>query len=391
LPTLLACIYKQSASDTSCRDVEDWVALRLPANDSANAGDDFCEARKRLPEALFARAFAHLGALAADPASSKVFIVDGTGLTLPRSAANFLAFGTPHGKARLPGARLLLLTDAHSGALAHADLTGCHEGEMRQFLRCLKAVPRGTTIVGDRQFSSYLAFHEMTELGINAVMNLNVSRKPVHIERLSEDDEIHVWQRPKPKSSAFGERIKELPPLMRVRVVHAVVERKGYRTTNIRIATNLLDATRWPPAKIVELYDLRWRIENDIRDLKLRHGLTMLSCKSEDTVRKEVWSALIACNAIRVMQTKSGKCPRSLSHERCRTIILEACSQMAQALTTCLPMLHERLLKRIAQCRLKRQERPPCPRALIRNPIADYPILYRSREQWYAHYLSGPT
>jgi len=389
LPTLLACIYKQLATGISCRDVEDWVALRLPANDSANAGDDFCEARNRLPDALFARAFAHLGALAANPASPKVWLVDGTGLTLPRSAANFQAFGKPHGKARLPGARLLLLTDAQSGALAHADLVGCHEGEMRQFLRCLKAVPRGTTIVGDRQFCSYLAFHEMTERGINAVARLNVSRKPIHIQRLSEGDEIHIWRRPEPQSSAFGERIRELPSLMRVRVVHAKVERKGYRTVNISIATNLLDATRWPPNRIIELYALRWRIENDIRDLKLRHGLAMLSCKSENTVRKEVWSALIACNAVRVMQTKTGQCPRSLSHERCRAIILEACSQMAQALTTCLPMLNQRLLKRIGRCRLTKQERPPCPRALIRNPNADYPFLHRSRKEWYAHYLAA--
>ena len=303
LPTLLACIYKQLAAGTSCRDVEDWVASRLPPTDSTNAGDDFCEARKRLPESLFARALAHLGALASDSALPKVWLVDGTGLTLPRSAANFEAFGKPHRNSSFPGARLLLLTDAQSGA--------------------------------------------------------------------------------------FGERIRELPSFMRVRVVRVGIERKGYRPVNISIATNLLDAAQWPPSKIIELYALRWRIENDIRDLKLRHGLAMLSCKSEDTVRKEVWSALIACNAVRVMQSKTGQCPRSLSHERCRAILLEACSQMAQALTTCLPMLNKRLLKRIAQCKLKRQERPPCPRALIRNPRTDYPFLNRTRQAWYAHYLAA--
>jgi hypothetical protein len=386
MPTLLACIYKQLSTGVSCRDVEDWAASLIPASDSFHSGDDFCEARKRLPEAVFESAFEHTWRSA--PISS-IWLVDGTGLSLPRSAANFSAFGRPHGKARMPNARLLLFSDAQSGAVTRADIVGCHEGEMRQFLRCLPTIPPGTTLVADRQFGSYLAFHEMSRLGIFAVTRLNSSRRPVSVQRLSEGDEIHVWKKPRSGSSAFADKVRELPLFQHVRVVRHRLVRKGYRPVVIELASNLLDATKWPADKLVELYALRWRIENDIRDLKLKHGLSMLTCKSEDTVRKEVWSALIAYNCVKVMQAKTGQCPRELSHERSRTIMLEGCSQMARALTSCLPMLFRNLLKSLAQSRIKRQERPPCPRALVRNTNADYPFLYRTRKEWYIHYLAA--
>jgi len=390
LPTLLACIYKHMAHATSSRDVEDWVTARLPQDGAcANSGDDFCVARRRLPEPVFSRALSHLGLFAQGNMSSRVWLVDGTGLTLPRSDANVAAFGKMHGKARLPGARLLLFTDADSGAVMNADIVGCDEGEMRQFLRRLPAVPKGTTIVGDRQFCSYLALCEIDRLGLGAVMRLNVSRKPVGVEPLGEGDEIQLWRRPPVGSSAFGEQIKELPEFCRVRVVRRRIERKGYRPVEIAVATNLLDAAPWPAERIIELYARRWRIENDIRDIKLRHGLTMLSCKSENTVRKEVWSALLAYNSIKVMQRRTGKSPREMSHERSRAMIVEMAATMAHALTTCLPMLHASLLQRLARASLRRQERPPCPRAIVRNTQADYPFLYRTRQQWYAHYLAA--
>lgn len=376
-------------SGTSCRDVEDWVSARLPAMPAANDGDDFCEARGRLPEAVFRSALCHTGELAQDQHSPRVWLVDGTGLTLPRNEANIRAFGRMHGKARMPGARLLLLTDAASGAVMNADIVGCHEGEMRQFLRCLPFIPPGTTLVGDRQFCSYLAIEKLSNLGLNAVMRLNVSRKPRSVGRLGKGDEIQLWSRPPKGSSAFANQIEDLPDALRVRVVRRRIERRGYRPVEVAVATTLLDAKQWPAERIIELYSQRWRIENDIRDLKLRHGLAMLTCKSEDTVRKEVWSALLAYNSIKVMQFRTGQNPRALSHERSRAILMEMAGRMAQALTTCLPLLNQQLLRQLTKLGLKRQERPPCPRALVRNTQADYPFLYRTRHQWHAHYLAA--
>ncbi len=382
LPTLLACLHKQLAPGTSCRDVEDWAASLLPPSETINAGDDFCEARKRLPETVFLHALAHTAKLCS-PAS--VWLVDGTALTLPRSAANLQAFGLPHTKARMPNARLLLFSGAASGAIMQADITGCHEGEMRQFLRCLPNVPAGTTLVGDRQFCSYLALCDVQRQGCHAVTRLNVLRKPVKVRPQGKGDEIQTWQKPRLKSSAFPEHIARLPQFMEVRVVRCVLKRKGYRSVLLELATTLLDAELWPVEKILDLYESRWRIEDDIRSLKLKHGLKMLTCKSEDTVRKEVWSALIAYNAVKVLQTQSGQCPRDLSHERSRELISEMNSQAVNELTATLPRIYQRLLKGLAKCRQRRQERPPCPRALAHDP-KEYPLLRITRQQWYANY-----
>ncbi|MCC6572493.1 MAG: transposase, partial [Planctomycetes bacterium] len=165
--------------------------------------------------------------------------------------------------------------------------------------------------------------------------------------------------------------------------------RKGYRPVKIALATNLMDAKLWPPEKIMELYGLRWGIENDIRDMKLRHGLAMLSCKSPDIVRKEIWSGLLAYSCVKLLLGRTGKDPRRLSHKRACAVILQWSAKMAWALTTCLPMLSRQLIMRLSGLTLRRQERPPCPRALVRNTQADYPFLYHTRQQWYVHYLAA--
>lgn len=389
LSTLLGCIYKHLSPGVSCRDVEDWVSSKLPDTTAFadNAGDDFCTARGRLPFQVFARALEHTAKLASN--DNAIWLVDGTGLTLPRCPAHFEVFGKAHGKARLPGARLLLFTDALSGAVMHADLTGCDQGEIRQFLRSLDSVPAGTTVVGDRQFGSYLAFAKAESRGVDLVTRLNVSRKPVRVEPLGKGDEIHVWKRPHPSMSAFPDQARAAPGTLRVRVVRGRIERKGYRPVDIALTTNLMDAVLWPPEKIIALYGRRWLAENDIRDLKLRHGLHLLTCKGEDTVRKEVWSALIAYNAIKIVQKRTGKPPRELSHERCRAILMETCGAMSNAPTTRLPRMHRKMLQQLGRTRLRRQERPPQPRAIVHDPTTSYPILYRSRESWYQHYLTA--
>lgn len=385
LPTLLACIFKQLLPGTSCRDVEDWAAGLLPSIPRACDGDDFCLARKRLPEPVFERAVRHMGALAA--ANGRVWLVDGTGVCMPGTQANDRLFLRQSSSARMPCAHLLLFTDAASGAVMRADIADCRQAEMRQFLRCIADIPAGTVVVGDRAFGSYLALHELTTHKVGAVFRLHVSRKPITVKRLGKGDEIQSWQRPVPGDSAFPEQVRELPWFMPVRVVRRAIVRKGYRPLQLALATNLLDAAEWPADRIVESYLRRWGIENDIRDLKLRHGLELLSAKNPGTVRKEIWSALAAFNAVKVLQSRSGEQPRKLSHERSRTVIVEVSIQMAAAITESLPGLHQRLLARLSNMRLKQSERPPCPRALVRSP-QKYQLMQTTRKQWLKKYLS---
>jgi hypothetical protein len=388
-PTLLACIYKHLSPQVSCRDVEDWVCSKLPTLSGENAGDDFCLARRRLPQVVFEQALKHTGELATSEPQHPVWLVDGTGLTLPRTPDHFQVFGKMSRKARMPGARLLLCTDASTGAVMRADLAGCDQGEIRQFLRMLDSVPAGTTVVGDRQFGSYLAFHEAGQRGIGLVTRLNVSRKPVRVEAIGQRDEVQLWRRAPVSLSAFPDQARAAPRTLSIRVVRGRIERKGYRPVEIALATNLMDAQLWPPRKIIELYGLRWLAENDIRDLKLRHGLGLLTCKKENTLRKEVWSGLLAYNLIKVMQKQTGRAPRELSHERCRAILTEACSCMSHAPTILLPQCYQRMLNQLARARLRRQERSPQPRAIVRDPNGTYPMLYKTRQAWYQRYLDA--
>ncbi len=217
LPTLLACLHKQLAPGTSCRDVEDWAASLLPPSETINAGDDFCEARKRLPETVFLHALAHTAKLCS-PAS--VWLVDGTALTLPRSAANAgLAYPTPR---------------------RECPTRGCSSSVAQPAARSCKPISLAVT---KEKCASFCVAFPTCRLAPSAIASsflprsvrrsaqtrLNVLRKPVKVRPQGKGDEIQTWQKPRLKSSAFPEHIARLPQFMEVRV-GGVLKRKGYRS-----------------------------------------------------------------------------------------------------------------------------------------------------------------
>ena len=83
------------------------------------------------------------------------------------------------------------------------------------------------------------------------------------------------------------------------------------------VATTLRDAGRYSAADIADLYHKRWQMELDISAIKSTLGMDVLSCKTPEMVRREVWAHLLAYNLTRKVMAQAamakGVTPRQLS------------------------------------------------------------------------------
>ena len=86
-----------------------------------------------------------------------------------------------------------------------------------------------------------------------------------------------------------------LPATLLVRFVCLRHIRRGFRNQNIIIVTTLLDAKRYSARQLTHLYGLRWQAaEVNLRHLKTTLKMEMLTAKTPEMVRKEIWSHLFA-------------------------------------------------------------------------------------------------
>jgi hypothetical protein len=388
--TLLACVWKQLHATASVRQVEDWVAsLDSTAFSGSNDGADFCAARKRLPAGILRDIMRQVGAVCSARAGFffnglPVWIVDGTTLRTPNSPQNDAGFGRSSNQtrsSRSPILRLVILVCAGCGAVLSAAAGPYVWSEGELFLRVLREMPGGGLLIADRAYASFLTFVLVLRRGSHVLTRHNSLRRRNCIQRLGRGDEIHQWRRPGPKQVARPDLLDDCPETIKVRVITKQIERRGYRTWKLKIATTLLDPVAYPADQLAELYLRRWNIELDLRILKSEYGMARLSGRTPDVICKEIYSTMLAYNAVLAVMSESGETVRHLSHTRARKLLLNFADQMAGMLTASLPDAFRRLLALIARAKLQHQERPPEPRAIIQRP-STYPTLMTSRKAW---------
>src|SRR5439155_21297778 len=104
---------------------------------------------------------------------------------------------------------------------------------------------------------------------------------------------------------------------LRVREVQVTVRHPGYRVKRFVAATTLLDVGQHSSADIADLYHQRWHVELDIRNIKQTLGMDILSCKTPEMIRREVWAHLLAYNLVRKVLAQAALAgevtPRQLS------------------------------------------------------------------------------
>jgi hypothetical protein len=83
------------------------------------------------------------------------------------------------------------------------------------------------------------------------------------------------------------------------------------------IITTMLSAADYPKKALAALYQKRWHVEVDFRNIKTTSGMNILSCKTPEMCRKEIWTYFLANNLIRLFMSQAAfnydLLPRQLS------------------------------------------------------------------------------
>jgi IS4 transposase len=121
-----------------------------------------------------------------------------------------------------------------------------------------------------------------------------------------------------------AELYASLPDTLTVREIRFPVDRPGYRSKEIVVATTLCDVEQHSKKELADLYHRRWHAELDIRAIKQTLKMDFFFCKTPEMVRRELWVHLLGYNLVRKVMAEAawlkGLCPRQLSFAALQTL-----------------------------------------------------------------------
>jgi len=146
---------------------------------------------------------------------------------------------------------------------------------------------------------------------------------------------------------------------IRVRLIATQVLRKG-KVIQLYLVTTL----DLPVEQIVELYGFRWNIELDLRSLKQTVHLHTLRSTTPEMAAKELVLGVTAYNFVRAAIYAAAQAanlnPRQISFSRAQDVVNACLPNLQAARTEAQYALElERMLRRIAQCKLPQTSHRP--------------------------------
>ena len=294
------------------RKIQAWYA---PQNRSPDSGTSaYCQARRRLPLSTLRQLHQTL----ADKLSARrtppelwlgrcIKVVDGTGVSMPDTAANQKAWPQPSEQkpgCGFPVVKLVACFCLASGALLQWAEGPLKDHDCRLLLKLLSAFKKGDVVLADRGFSSYASLATLWARGVDSVMRVHHFRKLDWRtgKRLGPRDRLVRWQRGQRQGPLWtAEQWAQLPAELTVRLVEIRVAVPGFRTQKLVLVTTLLDAQTYSAEALGQLYFRRWAVELCLRDIKTTLGLDVLRCLTPEMVRKEIVMHALAYNLIRAL------------------------------------------------------------------------------------------
>jgi hypothetical protein len=335
LVTLWVFLGQVLSADHSCRAAVARLnahrAARGPKPCSAHTGA-YCQARKRLPEAFLAGLALRTGRALDAGADERwrwkgrrVYVYDGSSVTMPDTPANQAAYPQP--AAQKPGLGFPLARIGAAFSLACGAVVGlgvCRYAGKGQsdtgVLRTLLDLFRpGDVVLGDRLMCAWTEMVMLKQRGVDCVCRFTSHRKTDFRRgrRLGAGDHVVEWPKPRQPRTIDREAYAALPASLTVRECRVRVERAGFRTTTLVVATTLLDAEAYAKDDLAQLYRARWNAELDLRSLKQTLQMDVLRCRTPELARKELWVHVLAYNLIRAVMAqaaaRSDVEPRSIS------------------------------------------------------------------------------
>jgi hypothetical protein len=306
----------------------------------------YCQARKRLPLALFhwllgrtAAAVRSATAAASRWRGHRVWLVDGSGFSMPDTPELQAHFGQPGGQRKgcgFPVAKWLALFDLTTGMLLRSETAPLRTHDMARASAISGDLAPGDVVLGDRGFCSYAHLAMLTQRRLHAVFRIHQRQivdftpgRP-HARGRAEapggpkdlpgmphsrwvlaqgdSDQVVTWFKPRSKPTWMtAEEYATLPGELTVRELRYRVEVPGYRVREVTLVTTLLGAAAYPAAELAEIYYRRWQVEINFRHVKITMKMDVLRCETVEGVLKELAVYCLAYNLVRSAMADSAR------------------------------------------------------------------------------------
>ncbi|MBV8488742.1 MAG: IS4 family transposase [Planctomycetaceae bacterium] len=301
-----------------------------------------CQARKRLPLAVFQRLLEQTAATlreatatASDWFGHRVWVLDGSGFSMPDVPELQRAFGQPGNQkpgCGFPVARWLARFDVATGMLLRSATAPLRTHDLARAGDVADELKPGDVVLGDCGLCSYAHIAKLAARGLHAVFRMHQRRivdftpgRPEAQEKTrgarasglphsrwvraySDSDQVVIWYKPKSQPKWMtAEEYAELPEELLVRELRYRIETPGFRTCEVTLVTTLLDATVYPAEALADLYSRRWQVELNFRHMKITMKMDVLRCETVDGVLKELAVFSLVSNLIRSAMVESGR------------------------------------------------------------------------------------
>lgn len=267
----------------------------------------FSKARTRLPlEAIekFSRHVCdYLGRTAERVFDNRrVFIIDGTTITLPPTPALKQAFPpatNQHGESVWPVAMLLVAAEMQSGCILVPKIDPMYgpnnSSESKQAREIVSELPSNSIILADSGFGIFSVAYHTRQAEHDFLFRLSMTRYKSHLKNVELIDEGEGFKSHRlhwTPTAKERQNNPHLPPDAALDVFIHEVELEGGSTLAL-VSSMCFDA----PC-LAELYRRRYDVEFDIRDVKVTMDTENIRAQSVDMVMKELMGSIIAHNLV---------------------------------------------------------------------------------------------
>lgn len=318
---------------------------RVRENTLSENSAAYARARKRLPLEMIwqlsQRVCDHLGQISPPLiAGRRVFLLDGTTITLeptPELQAAYPPAPTQHGTSVWPVAQLMVANELQSGCALLPQIDPMYgpnnASEAVQAARIVQQLPAHSIVMADSGFGIYSVAHHSSGAGHDFLFRLTKSRfkalrrRAELIEEGSAHKTYHVLWTPSAKDRKSNPDLSEDAALdVVLHEVQIGADTLLYLVSNLEI----------DGPNCGQLYQRRYDVEFDIRDLKVTLDAENIRAKSVQMFQKELYTSVVAYNLAAQFRRQAAKLaqvqPRRLSFKgvwttvKDRLLLQPACS-----------------------------------------------------------------
>ena len=202
-----------------------------------------------------------------------------------------------------PIARVVVFFCLMTGAVVSACLAPWSMSEIVMSRLLYGDLEADDVVMADLAYGSYVDLALIQQQGADGVLRKHHARRTDFRQGRKNGIGDHQvqWQKPSRRPAHMSEEeFAAIPDSLMVREVCLRRSRQGFRDQSIIVVTTLLDAQLYTAKKLTLLYGWRWQAaEVNLRHLKTTLKMEMLTAKTPEMVRQEIWAHLLGYNLLR--------------------------------------------------------------------------------------------